>query len=224
MKKDKMDMKLVFAAGIAALMILLGGCSRRQVNIEDRNFVLCLGLDLDDDQLVASMGFPDLEALTGEGNSLHYPAASITGEDLADIISRYGTQGDKRLDFGQLQVIVFGRELLKNTEKMEQILAEIADNQEFMWTIMVCMADNTAKDIVDLDESINGSIGIYLRQMFENNQTDNPAARLTIGDLIIGRSLPDENSEIACLEADPSLKIPYYIKNQTIKGYVLAGD
>lgn len=173
---------------------LLGGCSRA-VQIEDRNYVMCLGIDLKDNgDYCVSYGFPDLKALTGDGDNIHYPPVTVTGADLDAAADAYARQANKRLDFGQLQMIVFGRNVIENPAAMAQVLDYIKNHQEFTRTVLVCMADDTAADIVNLDEDVNGSIGIYLRQMFENNSSQ---YQLTVGDLIIGMSLTEETQDIA---------------------------
>ena len=172
---------------LLAVSLLLNGCMRH-VEMEDRNFVMCLGIDLSEDGLLVSMGFPDLKALTGNGENIHYDAISIEGKSLDDIIRSYHAQNSKHLDFGQLQMIIFGREMLSDQKQMEHVLAYIKEHQEFTRTILVCAADEHARAIVALDDDVNGSIGIYLRQMFENNHTEYTT---TIGDLII--SLSDHN-------------------------------
>ena len=172
----------------------LSGCSRA-VQIEDRNYVMCLGIDLEDGgDYSVSYGFPDLKALTGDGDNIHYPPVTVTGTNLDAAADAYARQASKRLDFGQLQMIVFGRRVMENPVAMADVLAYIKEHQEFTRTVLVCMADGTAEDIVNLDEDVNGSIGIYLRQMFENNSSQ---YQLTVGDLIIGMSLTGESKDIA---------------------------
>lgn len=193
---------------------LLGGCSRA-VQIEDRNYVMCLGIDLEDDgDYSVSYGFPDLKALTGDGDNIHYPPVTVTGTDLDAAADAYARQASKRLDFGQLQMIVFGRRVMENPAAMADVLEYIKEHQEFTRTVLVCMADGTAEDIVNLDEDVNGSIGIYLRQMFENNSSQ---YQLTVGDLIIGMSLTEEKQDIARVAKKKD--VPRLTGKETLTGF-----
>ena len=171
----------------------LCGCDNL-VEIEDRNYVMCLGLDVEGDELSVSFGFPDLKALTGDGDNIHYPAVTLSGRDMESVERSYAARSNKKLDYGQLQMIVFGRAMLENEARMREVLEYIRGNQAFTRTVLVCMADEKASDIVALDEEVNGSIGVYLRQMFDNNSRD---YQMTIGDLIIGLSLDEEPGKIA---------------------------
>ena len=197
---------------------LLGGCGRA-VQIEDRNYVMCLGIDKAEDGLSVSYGFPDLKALTGDGDNIHYPVSTIDGKDMDAAAEAYGKQANKRLDFGQLQMIVFGRNIIEDPKAMAEVLEYIKNHQEFTRTVLVCMADKTAKDIVALDEDVNGSIGIYLRQMFENNSKE---YQLTVGDLIIGISLPEEKQEIAVISKGKDVPVIKSIAD--VVGYYLAKE
>ena len=204
---------LCLAFILTLVLPMLTGC-QGMVAIEDRNFVMCMGVDASDDGLSVSFGFPDLKALTGDGDNIHYPAAALSGENMDSIARQYGDRSNKRLDYGQLQMIIFGREMMENTEKMAQVLDYIKEHQEFTRTVFVCMAQEKARDIVALDESVNGSIGVYLKQLFENNQT---GYQLTVGDLIIGMSRPDKMQEIAVVEAGEDM--PVVVDMETFMGY-----
>ncbi len=193
----------------------LSGCNNL-VEIEDRNYVMCLGIDLNSDKLSVSFGFPDLKALTGDGDNIHYPAVTIEGEDMESVEKSYSARSNKRLDYGQLQMIVFGKEMMGNEDRMREVLEYIKENQAFTRTVLVCMADGKAKDIVALDEDVNGSIGVYLRQMFDNNLS---GYQLTVGDLIVGLSLTDEESSIAVVAGGD--QVPVTVDFAKVKGFYI---
>ena len=111
--------------GIAVLTIvvwavMLWGCMD-SVEIEDRNYVMAMGIDYDEneEEYIVSLSFPDLKALTGDGDNIHYPVMVISGKNLKDIEDIYHQMSSKRLDFGQLQAIVFGREVMENRSVLE---------------------------------------------------------------------------------------------------------
>lgn len=189
--RAKICLFLAFMLGAGTL----SGCTNL-AEIEDRNFVMCMGVDTEDGQLKVSFGFPDLKALTGDGDNIHYPAVTLSGADMEAVETSFRERSNKRLDYGQLQMIIFGREILQDPEIMKEVLEYIQEHQEFTRTVLTAMADGRAQDIVALDEAVNGSIGVYLKQMFENNM---PEYDLTVGDLIIGMSRTDEIMEIAVI-------------------------
>ncbi len=209
----------VLSLGFLAAMLMgtaaLSGCNNL-VEIEDRNYVMCLGIDVNSDKLSVSFGFPDLKALTGDGDNIHYPAATIEGEDMESVEKSYSARSNKRLDYGQLQMIVFGKEMMENEDRMREVLEYIKENQAFTRTVLVCMADGKAKDIVALDEDVNGSIGVYLRQLFDNNLS---GYQLTVGDLIVGLSLTDEESSIAVVAGGD--QVPVTVDFAKVKGFYI---
>jgi len=210
-----------FLMSILLIIVLCTGC-HQQADIEKRNYVMGLGIDWADNQYVFTFSFPDLEALVGTGVSIHYPVVSTTGESLLDASESYARQSNRRLDYGQLQSIVIGRKLLENQEKMEEVLNEVKGNRDFSRTILTCMADQNAYDIIELDETVNGSIGIYIRDMFKNNLVNLPYEEVTIGDLMIGLSNPLKEVGIPCVAIDETGIIPEIIGDEIIKGVSLA--
>jgi len=202
------------------VIVLLTGCNQ-QMDIEKRNYVMGLGIDLKDGQFVFSFSFPDLTALIGKGENIHYPVVNIEAGSLEEAAVVYARQSNRRLDYGQLQSIVIGRDLIMNKEKMEQVLNEIKENREFSRTILACMADENAYDIIKLDETVNGSIGIYIRDMFENNLQQLPHENITVGDLIIGLSNPEKEIRIPTAAVDETGIIPKIIGYEVIQGVSL---
>lgn len=216
-KVNSSEKKVRLRSIILLFICSLGLCGCHNfTEIEDRNFVMCLGIDTSSSGLEVSFGFPDLKALTGDGDNIHYPAVTISGDCMEVVEKSYAAQSNKKLDYGQLQMIVFGRNMLEDEQRMRQVLEYIKENQKFTRTVLVCMADQRASDIVALDEDVNGSIGVYLRQMFDNNS---PNYQLTVGDLIVGLSLEEEITEIAVVTCGN--QVPEIIDTEKITGFFL---
>lgn len=210
---------------LAVLLSLFSGCGQSR-EIEDKNFVMALGIDKADEELLVTMGFPDLEALTGEGVNIYYPVAQVSGQDMEDVENHYAAMANKKLDYGQLQVIIFGRAMIEDAKAMAHVLNYMKEHQEFSRTILVCMARDQAASVLDLDDQVNGSVGIYLRQMFDNNSRDydpdsGETYRVTVGDLIIGMSRPDHQVQIAVVGENQEKDGPQFKKMETLHGYYL---
>lgn len=189
-------------------MLLCCGCMG-SIQIEDRNYVMAMGIDYDEAEgyYAVTLSFPDLKALTGDGMDLHYPVMEIQGRNLKDIEDTYHQEANKRLDFGQLQTIVFGETVLKNEAALEVLISYMKNNQTFTRTILVCAADR-ASEIVALDTSVNGSIGIYIRNMFENNGANGGMALVNLNDMIIAKENKGMTVELPYLRTDG--EIPWY--------------
>ena len=84
--------------------------------IEDRNFIQSIGVDYKDGQISLSLASPDLASYTEQGSSdddaKEKLLTVITANDFFQIEEKYLNEGNKRIDFSHLEVIVFGRDLL----------------------------------------------------------------------------------------------------------------
>lgn len=202
MKKTvKISFKMTCFLLAVFLVLPLTAC-KHTVQLEDRNYVMALGLDAEGNKLKAAFSFPDLEALTGKGGNIHYPVMTVIGNNLDEIEQSYRRMSSRRLDYGQLQVIVFGRKLLANKPMMETVLAYMKTRPSFTRTILVCQAKETAEEIIGLDACVNGSIGIYIREMFENNAAPDGYEKTIINDLMIAWKDDTETVPMAVLSAE----------------------
>lgn len=202
MKKTvKISFKMTCFLLAVFLVLPLTAC-KHTVQLEDRNYVMALGLDAEGNKLKAAFSFPDLEALTGKGGNIHYPVMTVIGNNLDEIEQSYRRMSSRRIDYGQLQVIVFGRKLLANKPMMETVLAYMKTRPSFTRTILVCQAKETAEEIIGLDVSVNGSIGIYIREMFENNAASDGYEKTIINDLMIVWKDDTETVPMAVLSAE----------------------
>lgn len=200
--------KLKLGSFIFCCVLFLTGC-QNQVELEERSFVMALGIDLLASDFEVTYGFPDLKALTGTGENIHYPVKSITGPTLGKIEEKYHNQANKRIDYGQLQVIVLGERLLQNEERLKTLMWDLKNRQDFAGTILVCGALGKAKDILNLDEKVNGSIGIYLRDMLENNTEGQKVKEANLNQWILtltARERPVEIVWLDALEETPEIK------------------
>ena len=127
---------------------------------------------------------------------------TVIGNNLDEIEQSYRRMSSRRLDYGQLQVIVFGRKLLANKPMMETVLAYMKTRPSFTRTILVCQAKETAEEIIGLDACVNGSIGIYIGEMFENNAAPDGYEKTIINDLMMAWKDDTEIVPMAVLSAE----------------------
>ena len=188
--------------------LMLNGCVG-SVQMEDRNDVMAMGIDYDHVQkkLIVSMSFPDVAALTGEGEYLSFPAVSLTADNLQAAKEQFHRESNKRLDYGQIQAIVLGQSVLESRAVLESVLTYMKQHQEFTRTTYICAAKGHACDIIALDESVNGSIGIYLKELFENNWTADHHETAILNDVLVGMENPRESIELVIV--DNQGELPY---------------
>ena len=176
--KKKRAGALILAAGLT-------GCEN-YVELENRAFVMALGVDSGEAQTYKmTYTFPDLETLTGTKGGIKYPVTCLEGDSLDDCKKKYDSMSGKALDYGQVKVIVLGKAVAQNPEKMEKLLKEIKENPEFARTVLVCESVATGGEILALDTEVAGSVGIYLDEMFRNNGKKLGIEPVILNDLIL---------------------------------------
>ena len=179
----------VVLLGIAAL---LSGCGKTP-QIEDRNYVMALGIDyvcdakgkykndkyksneyrnndcIDGGYFKITISFPDVGALTGNDGPEPEAPLTLQVKKLQDIEAVYENMASQKLDFGQLQVILLGQSVLKQREIFETVADYMQQHQAFTRTTYICATKNDSSQVIALDTEVNGSVGIYIKDMIENN-------------------------------------------------------
>lgn len=169
----------------------LTGCEN-YVELENRAFVMALGVDLGEEETYRfTYTFPDLEALTGNGSSAKYPPMTLEADSLQKSEDKYNSMSGKSLDYGQVKVIVLGSEVVSDREKLKGLLEEIRNNPEFARTMLVCESLTSGEEVLELDEEVVGSIGIYMEEMFENNGKHLGIPSVILNDVILKMETTD---------------------------------
>ncbi|MDD3223023.1 MAG: GerAB/ArcD/ProY family transporter [Lachnospiraceae bacterium] len=170
---------------VILLMVGLVGCEN-YTELENRAFAMALGVDEGEvGDYMFTYTFPDLSTLTGNGGGVKYPAASLEGDSLAECKEKYDSMSNKTLDYGQLKVLVLGKNIVENKDVLNKLLEEIKGNPEFARTVLVCESITSAAEILGLDEEVEGSIGIYLDEQFRNNGNNLGVETIILNDLLL---------------------------------------
>lgn len=162
----------------------LTGCSD-MTEIEDRNFIQALGIDLKDDGLAVYYVLPDLQALTNQGaEDPEKLKLELKGFNLFQIEDEYHLRYNKRLDFSHLKTIILGKELVNDENQMEEFLTYIENKYELGRNTLVFISDTNANDILDLNGEVEGGIGNYLDRLYRINLSNTGKEVVSIGDLV----------------------------------------
>ena len=163
--------KITAAVILMVLSAGLMGCES-YTELENRAFIMALGVDEgENENFRFTYTFPDVSALTGQDGGLKQKPLTLevgslkAGEDI------YNHMSDKTMDYGQVKVLMISDSIISNEEKMEKLMEEIKNKPEFARTVRVCMSKESAERILNMDEEVSGSIGIYLENMLEQNES-----------------------------------------------------
>ncbi|QHQ62396.1 GerAB/ArcD/ProY family transporter [Anaerocolumna sedimenticola] len=150
------------------------GCSD-MTEIEDRNFIQAMGIDLNDSgELTVYYVLPDLKALTEQGSeNPEKLILQLNGFDFWEIEELYNLEYNKRLDFSHLKAIIIGKELAKDQIKLTQFLTYVENKYELGRNTLMFTSDSTAKDIVSLNKELEGGIGDFLDRLYRINLKNN---------------------------------------------------
>lgn len=193
-------MKTKLLCLIMAVACLITGCGQR-LQMENRGYVMAMGIDYNKESMVLKVTFAmaDLAKNNDNTNETQMPSLKIVeGRNLDEVIEKCHKGFDKRLDFGQIQTVVFGKTILAEQSVMETVIHYMKKHQEFNRNIYICAADQGGK-IMEKDQDLNGSVGVYIRDMIEQNSDTNDYQKTTLNDLIVAAAQEGEDTEIIYL-------------------------
>lgn len=167
------------------LPLFLTGCGD-MVEIQDRDFVLAIGVSYVGHQYQVTYALPNLGQITEQSSAGDQSSLIRTyeGNSLPEIDQRYNFNSENRLDYRHLQVIIFDQSICSNQQAMKDLLIQINDNYNISHNVLVYFYPEEAKDLMSI-EGVNGSIGEHLKKLNNNNRI-NGTEPAKIGSLIDG--------------------------------------
>lgn len=158
--------KMAVGILLVAAAILLSGCKARE--LEDREFVQAMEIDLQNGKLVGGFGGFLVEADTVEGLQKSYQ----------DRIERF-------LDLGHVKVLVLGKDLIKEEEKLGQVMAELSQKLVLARNILVLSYNyEDGESYLNKLEEKGVVPGEYLSNLYKNNPYKKQKSTATLGDLM----------------------------------------
>ena len=171
------------------LFLLLGpfcltGCAD-MVEIQERDFVMALGVSAYEDSYEVTFALPNLDAVTGQaadGESDNF-IRTFSGSSFPEIQKLYNQNSKGRLDLRHVQAIVFDATIGDAPAQMEHLLSFLNDNYELSHNVLVFYCFDDVKEVMEMEETLGGSIGDYLLDLNKNNKRGD-MQNVTIGHLI----------------------------------------
>lgn len=174
--------KMVSAAVCLSLIAMgLSGCAKG-VELEDREFLLALGVDYSEDgvQFYYGLSSENSGDAKGEGK----PAIQLTADDIYDMENAYGQNSDRYLDCNHLKAIIIGKGLATNQEQLIAFLQYIETNEKFARNVKVFAAEDDLDSIFSLQEGMNTSLGEYLENLYIDSNYYTERQSVSLGDLL----------------------------------------
>lgn len=205
--------RLAFILCMLSIMAvaLLAGCERA-VSIEEKEYVLVLGIDKDKSGEKAWEVFyskADTSKLQGEaGNIAESTHVSYKVDTLAQSELEDGSDDAKQLSLGHLKAIFIGEELAKDEKEWKRLIEEFEKTNEIAKTVLVYVCTPTAKDLIETDKEISGTLGEYMEQLSDKQERQKGKKAVTLNDVIVALSGRTKKNVVPVLkvrEQRPSL-------------------
>ncbi len=171
------------------------------MSIDRRAFIVAVGIDkfifneLEDEPSLnkqinryeMTFAIPNLQKVVGEQGLSDEPRFVKTSVGPTFINTYKNLEGriNKNAYFGHTKAILLGKELLKDKTLLKETLDILQRNNQFSRSIPVVSVDGTAKEALMANADMQPLIGIYISELFENNEGVNTRfEQRTLGDLL----------------------------------------
>ncbi|MCI8372270.1 MAG: GerAB/ArcD/ProY family transporter [Lachnospiraceae bacterium] len=172
------------AVSLAAGLLLvwcLTGCAKG-VELEDREFVLTLGVDWNGEQAEFYYDTSDMGTDSGSGEG-GQTAVKIKTDDFYELRSAYGQQSDKYLDCNHLKAVIIGKGLAADPKRLGEFLEYVETNELFARNVKLFFAEEVEK-IFALCPDMNTVLGEYLDNVYIDSSYYVEEQSSTLGDLL----------------------------------------
>lgn len=188
-KKEKnMQKKLAVFSGILIVVFFLCGCYAEQ-EPQNRHYIMCIGIDSSKEGSGwrVSYGFPDLSALTGTDVGEAEKVRVVDAASVADAAGQLNASSDKTTDYSQMPVILIAKSILEDDDKRTKLMTELASEKAIRRTALIACAKYSAEEIMALDADVQGSIGVFIYELCQNNYENKGYTMSILEDFIGGR-------------------------------------
>lgn len=222
------------------ILLMLTGCWDK-IEIEDRAFVMAIGIDLSSSnkRYVVTFQFPNAAQITkgtsGGGGGSEKPSFAVS--EVADTIfsaSRHiSTRIDKALYLGHTQAIIFGKDVVENKDKFQQVLDSLDRSYELSRKVYLLVTPQKAQDILLKKYEMEPNTGAYIRDIFKHyNRTSRfptidynkitKSLRETNGNAIIPKIIAGKDEiKIAGSAIIKNYKLAGWMEDDENMGYML---
>lgn len=171
------------------LLLCLTGCAKG-VELEDREFVLALGIDWDGEKI--KFYYDTSDTLTesssgdddsGETKNEQQNAVMLEADGFYELQSVYGQQSDKYLDYNHLKAVIIGENLASDSDKLKELLQYVETNELFARNTKLFFTKEPEK-IFELCQEADMVLGEYLEKMYVDSNYYVEGQSSSLGELL----------------------------------------
>lgn len=160
---------------VSALLIfclLFTGCWDK-IEINQRSFVVALGIDLKDDLYQVTYATPNLPVLTGQGGNGEKNFIKETqGKTILEANKMFNNISDLKLTFDHTKIIALGKDMLKSKSKLKGFLDYIDRSSQYAQSLTIVATEGSAKDLLESSPNSDQPTGVFINQMFTQSLAD----------------------------------------------------
>lgn len=161
----------------------LGGLTGCYASLEEREYVLAVGIGEGEKGYEVTYSFPDLSKVSDQGGSMENRTSYVAKVNkLLKAEQDYLSKANKEPDYNHLKGVVIEQSLIESEEFWQQFL-ELCLNGTYSRDMTVFLCEGETGEILEAAAKENGSAGIYLEELCRNAQVLKDKKVLTVGDL-----------------------------------------
>lgn len=221
--------KLRLAALLMVCVFLSAGCWDK-VEIEDRLFVLAIGIDKTqkeemkspEDRYTISFVAP-VAGSVKEGGGPAFKTYKTVNNTLILSLSKLLERFSQKQYFGHTRAVIFGEELLKDEKLLKGIMDGMARYHELHGSMYTFAVPGRAEEVFRVEPLYDRLIGTYITGIAENSEYETKISKLTLGELFVNLESREGNAVIPRMTASKEeVKISgaAIIKNYKLLGYM----
>lgn len=148
-------------------LLSLTGCWDR-VEIENRAFIVSLGIDKNDDKFAVSLSIPLYKKDGDSDDDDKHHIKTATGKTITEALKNLDAKTDKALYYGQAKLLVLGSELLSDSQMTASVINTLSHKTEIDLRINVIAAAGRAQDILEAKPPGESLPGLFVADIYRN--------------------------------------------------------
>jgi len=157
------------SALLVVLCLLLTGCWDN-VELENRGFVVSMGIDKQEGGIALTLTVPDAAAIAGKDDGGERLLLHGQGASLAAAIRDAGSGIGKTLFFGQTKLVVLSTAVLFDADMLSQVLDTLDRGSEWSRKLIILAADENlrAADVLGAESPGEPLVGTFVASYYKN--------------------------------------------------------
>ncbi|MGI6586301.1 MAG: Ger(x)C family spore germination protein [Gracilibacteraceae bacterium] len=219
--------KRLGAAAVMSCLLLLAGCWDK-VEIEDRLFVLAIGVDsateaeqkISEDRYTLSFVAPVVDQIIeGEGPTFH--TYKTVENNLITSLTQLLERFSKKQFFGHTRAIFFGEDIMKSDKLLKEVLDGVSRYHELHNSMYAYIVPGRAEEVFEVKPMYDKLLAPYIAGITENSNYTSKAMRLSLLDMTI--MLENQQGGLVIPKLVPGEKEVRLNGAGVLKGYKLIG-